>query len=181
MAFYAKHSLGLPEAATTFLFAAVFLVALPSVFLWGRLSQVLGGKRAWRLAHLLMGLSALLLFLPQSLLPAVLVGALVGIGFAGVRVTGEVIMAKVIDLDAEKTGTRREGAYYSLVGLLGRVSGALVGLAFALLGPLFGYVSGENPGPNPGLAFRFLISVVPGVAILLAYLLTALFPHEVRE
>lgn len=55
-------------------------------------------------------------------------------------------MAKVIDLDAEKTGTRREGAYYSLVGLLGRASGALVGLAFALLGPLFGYVSGENPG-----------------------------------
>lgn len=74
MAFYAKHSLGLPEAATTFLFAAVFLVALPSVFLWGRLAQALGGKRAWRLAHLLMGLAAFLLFLPQSLLPALLVG-----------------------------------------------------------------------------------------------------------
>ncbi|RTH40075.1 hypothetical protein CSW37_00880 [Thermus scotoductus] len=78
----------------------------------------------------------------------------------------------------EKEGFLR---VYSLVGLLGRVSGALVGLSFALLGPLFGYVSGENPGPNPGLAFRFLISVVPGVAILLAYLLTAFFPHEVRE
>ncbi len=181
MAFYAKHSLGLPEAATTFLFAAVFLVALPSVFLWGWLARTLGGKRAWRLAHLLMGLAALFLFLPQSLLPAILAGALVGVGFAGVRVTGEVVMAKVIDLDAERTGTRREGAYYSLVGLLGRASGALVGLAFALLGPLFGYVSGENPGPNPGLAFRFLVAVIPGVAILMAYFLTALFPHEVRE
>jgi len=181
MAFYAKYSLGLPEGATTFLFAAVFLVALPSAFLWGRLAQRLGGKRAWRLAHLLMGSSALLLFLAQGLLPALLVGALVGAGFAGVRVTGEVVMAKVIDLDAERTGTRREGAYYSLVGLLGRASGALVGLSFALLTPLFGYVSGENPGPNPGLAFRFLISVVPGVAILLAYLLTAFFPHEVKE
>lgn len=181
MAFYAKHSLGLPETATTFLFAAVFLVALPSVFLWGRLAQALGGKRAWRLAHLLMGLAVFLLFLPQSLLPALLVGALVGVGFAGVRVTGEVVMAKVIDLDAERTGTRREGAYYSLVGLLGRASGALVGLSFALLGPLFGYVSGENPGPNPGLAFRFLVAAIPGVAILLAYFLTALFPHEVRE
>ncbi|WP_038057750.1 MFS transporter [Thermus amyloliquefaciens] len=181
MAFYAKHSLGLPEAATAFLFAAVFLVALPSVFLWGRLAGALGGKRAWRLAHLLMGLAALLLFLPQSLFPALLVGALVGVGFAGVRVTGEVVMAKVIDLDAERTGTRREGAYYSLVGLLGRASGALVGLAFALLGPLFGYVSGEEPGPNPGLAFRFLVAVIPGAAILLAYLLAALFPHEVRE
>lgn len=181
MAFYAKHSLGLPEAATSLLFAAVFLVALPSVFLWGRMARRLGGKRAWRLAHLVMGLAALLLFLPQGLGSALVVGALVGVGFAGVRVTGEVVMAKVIDLDAERTGTRREGAYYSLVGLLGRASGALVGLAFALLGPLFGYVSGENPGPNPGLAFRFLVSVVPGVAILLAYLLAALFPHEVRE
>lgn len=181
MAFYAKHSLGLPEAATAFLFAAVFLVALPSVFLWGWLARALGGKRAWRLAHLLMGLAAFLLFLPQALLPALLVGALVGVGFAGVRVTGEVVMAKVIDLDAERTGTRREGAYYSLVSLMGRLSGAMVGLAFALLGPLFGYVSGENPGPNPGLAFRFLVSVVPGVAILLAYGLAALFPHEVRE
>lgn len=181
MAFYAKYSLGLPEAATTLLFAAVFLVALPSVFLWGWLARALGGKRAWRLAHLLMGLAAFVLFLPQALLPALLVGALVGVGFAGVRVTGEVVMAKVIDLDAEKTGTRREGAYYSLVGLMGRLSGAMVGLAFALLGPLFGYVSGENPGPNPGLAFRFLVSVVPGVAILLAYGLAALFPHEVRE
>ncbi|RTG96845.1 MFS transporter, partial [Thermus scotoductus] len=101
--------------------------------------------------------------------------------FAGVRVTGEVVMAKVIDLDAERTGTRREGAYYSLVGLFGRASGALVGLSFALLGPLFGYVSGENPGPNPGLAFRFLVAVIPGVAILLAYFLAALFPHEIKE
>ena len=79
---------------------------------------------AWRLAHLLMGLSALLLFLPQGLPAALLAGALVGAGFAGVRVTGEVVMAKVIDLDAERTETHREGAYYSLVGLLGRAAGA---------------------------------------------------------
>ena len=179
--FYAKHALGLEEGATTFLFAAVFLAALPSALLWGRLAGAWGGKRAWRLAHLLMGLSALLLFLPQGLPAALLAGALVGAGFAGVRVTGEVVMAKVIDLDVERTETRREGAYYSLVGLLGRAAGALVGLAFALLTPLFGYVSGENPGPNPEAAFRFLVAVVPGTAILLAYALTALFPHEVKE
>ncbi|WP_172957248.1 MFS transporter, partial [Thermus scotoductus] len=98
-----------------------------------------------------------------------------------VRVSGGVVMAKVLYRNAERTGTRREGAYYSLVGLFGRASGALVGLSFALLGPLFGYVSGENPGPNPGLAFRFLVAVIPGVAILLAYFLAALFPHEIKE
>ncbi len=31
------------------------------------------------------------------------------------------------------------------------------------------------------MAFRFLVAVIPGVAILMAYFLTALFPHEIRE
>jgi GPH family glycoside/pentoside/hexuronide:cation symporter len=127
-----------------------------------------------------MGLSALLLFLPQGLPAALLAGALVGAGFAGVRVTGEVVMAKVIDLDAERTETHREGAYYSLVGLLGRAAGALVGLAFALLTPLFGYVSGENPGPNPEAAFRFLMAVPPFAASLLALALAARFPYGAK-
>lgn len=172
LAFFYLEKLGLS--------AAFYALARTVYAFWDAINDPLFGHLSDR-TKTRLGLAALLLFLPQSLIPAILVGALVGVGFAGVRVTGEVVMAKVIDLDAERTGTRREGAYYSLVGLLGRVSGALVGLAFALLGPLFGYVSGENPGPNPGLAFRFLISVVPGVAILLAYLLTAFFPHEVRE
>lgn len=181
MAFYAKYSLGLPEGTVTLLFAAVFLVALPSVFFWGKVVAWVGGKRAWQVALLLMSMAALALFLPHSLLAALGVGAFVGIGFAGVRVAGEVIMAKLIDVDAARTDTRREGAYYSLVGLLGRLAGALVGLSFALLGPLFGYVSGENPGPNADLAFRFLVAVIPGSAILMAFFLAALFPYEVRD
>jgi GPH family glycoside/pentoside/hexuronide:cation symporter len=42
----------------------------------------------------------------------------------------------------------------------------------ALLGVLFGYVSGENPGPQPGIAFRFLIGAVPLVFLVLALVLS---------
>jgi GPH family glycoside/pentoside/hexuronide:cation symporter len=41
----------------------------------------------------------------------------------------------------------------------------------ALLGVLFGYVSGEDPGPDPANAFRFLISVFPFVCLVLAWTL----------
>ena len=34
-------------------------------------------------------------------------------------------------------------------------------LGLALLGVLFGYVSGAEPGPRPGNSFRFLIGAVP--------------------
>ncbi len=40
-----------------------------------------------------------------------------------------------------------------------------------ILGVLFGYVSGENPGPDPENAFRFLISVFPFVCLVLAWIL----------
>jgi Na+/melibiose symporter-like transporter len=43
--------------------------------------------------------------------------------------------------------------------------------ALALIGALFGYVSGENPGPDPANAFRFLLSVFPFVCMVLGWVL----------
>jgi GPH family glycoside/pentoside/hexuronide:cation symporter len=42
----------------------------------------------------------------------------------------------------------------------------------------FGYVSGDDPGPEPGNAFRFLISVLPAVFVTLALLLSRWLPFE---
>lgn len=39
-------------------------------------------------------------------------GLLIGVGFGGVLVLGDVLLAEVIDRDAEETGRRREGVYF---------------------------------------------------------------------
>ena len=70
-------------------------------------------------------------------------------------------MATIVDRSLARTGHRREGAYYSLLRVFGKLSKVLEAGALALLGVLFGYVSGENPGPQPGNAFRFLIGAFP--------------------
>ncbi|BDB11229.1 hypothetical protein TthTMY_09680 [Thermus thermophilus] len=41
-------------------------------------------------------------------------------------------------------------------------------------------MSGENPGPNPEAAFRFLMAVPPFAASLLALALAARFPYGTR-
>jgi GPH family glycoside/pentoside/hexuronide:cation symporter len=79
------------------------------------------------------------------------------------------------------TGQRREGVYYSLLRVIGKLSKILESLALVLLGVLFGYVSGENPGPQPENAFRFLISVFPLVFMVIAWLMSRKFSFETKS
>jgi GPH family glycoside/pentoside/hexuronide:cation symporter len=82
------------------------------------------------------------------------------------------IVATMVDRSLARTGHRREGAYYSLLRVFGKLSKVLEAGALALLGVLFGYVSGAQPGPQPGNAFRFLIGVLPFVFTILALVLS---------
>lgn len=181
MGFYAKYTLGLDGLQTSLLFLAVFLMAIPTVALWSRLSRRWGGKRAWLAALATLVVASLLLALGTNLWTGLVAGGIFGLGMSGVLVMGEVILAWVIDQDAERTGRRREGIYYAVNGFVTRISGALQGLAFGLLPILFGYVSGDQPGPMPHHAFRFFMSAYPFLACGIALVIARHFPSEVRE
>lgn len=91
------------------------------------------------------------------------------------------MIADVIDDDAARTGERREGAYFSVHGFIVRLGGLLVAAAITVSGALYGYSSGDHPGPNPGGAFRFLMTVVPCVAVALAVLVGRTYPRNLRS
>jgi GPH family glycoside/pentoside/hexuronide:cation symporter len=88
------------------------------------------------------------------------------------------ILAGLVDQSLERTGRRQEGVYYSLNSFIGRLSKLLEALALVLLSVFFGYVSGEDPGPNPDDAFRFLMGVFPFICLLAAWLLARRLPIE---
>lgn len=180
MTFYAKYTLGLDATMTTVLFGTVFLVAIPTVALWSWLCRTRGGKRAWLASLATLVAASALLALGRDLWTGLLAGAAFGAGMSGVLVTTEVILAWVIDQDAERTGRRREGVYYAVNGFVTRISGALQGLAWGLLPLLFGYVSGDQPGPMPHHAFRFFMSAYPLIACTVALLMARRFPSPVR-
>jgi GPH family glycoside/pentoside/hexuronide:cation symporter len=65
--------------------------------------------------------------------------------------------------------------------VIGKFSKILESLALVLIGLLFGYVSGESPGPQPENAFRFLMSVFPLVFTILAWIIASRLSFETRE
>jgi GPH family glycoside/pentoside/hexuronide:cation symporter len=96
----------------------------------------------------------------------------------GIQVCRIIIMADFVDQNLKRTGHRREGIFFSLFHVIGKFSKIVEALALVLLSLLFGYVSGENPGPQPGNAFRFLMSVFPLIFAIIAWLIAGKLSFE---
>jgi GPH family glycoside/pentoside/hexuronide:cation symporter len=175
--FYAKYALHIPENQVSILLASVFVSIIPLVAVWYAIVRKLGGLRSWQLALAVYGLSAVPLWFGQNLGGGVAAGIVVGFGMAGFLVTPAVLSGRIIDLDAERTGRRREGIYTAVGGFITRSSGLISALAFWVVGTIFGYVSGDEPGPRPETTFRVLISVVPLILLAISFV-TSLFMKD---
>ncbi len=170
--FYAIYVLGIPDAEVTLLMAAVFVSVIPLVFVWYAVVRRLGAVRSWRWAFACYACSVIPLWFAEGLAGGILAGVIVGFGLAGFLVTPPVVSGQIIDRDAEQTGRRREGIYTAVAGFITRSSGFLSALAFFVVSVIFGYESGEQPGPNPEGAFRFLICVIPFTLLMISFILS---------
>ena len=174
--FYAKYVLAIPESQVSLLLASIFVSVIPFVSVWYWIVRKLGGVPAWRIALAVYGLSVIPLWFAHGLGGGIAAGIATGFGLAGYLVTPAVLSGQIIDRDAEKTGRRREGVYTAVSGFITRSSGLISALAFWIVGMIFGYVSGENPGPNPEATFRYLTSVVPFCLLAVSFAVSLFFP-----
>lgn len=159
--FYAKYVLKISEAHVSILLASVFVSVIPLVFVWYWIIRRMDGVKAWRVSLIVYALSVTPLWFGTDLISGIIAGIAVGFGLAGFLVTPAMVSGRIIDEDAEITGLRREGIYTAVAGFITRSSGLISALAFFIVGLIFGYESGDRPGPNPELTFRYLISAVP--------------------
>lgn len=179
--FWVKYTLQASPQVTSLIFAIVFITAILSIPIWGRFVRILGIKRAWLWTVAVMSASAMIIGLASNLVLGAIGAAVAGASLGGLKVCREIIVANFVDRNLESTGHRREGIYYSLLRVIGKLSKLLESLALVLLGLIFGYVSGENPGPQPENAFRFLMSVFPLVFTIIAWLIASRLSFENKQ
>lgn len=179
--FWVKYTLQASPQVTSLIFAIVFITAILSIPIWGRFVRILGIKRAWLWTVAVMSASAMIIGLASNLVIGAIGAAVAGASLGGLKVCREIIVANFVDRNLESTGHRREGIYYSLLRVIGKLSKLLESLALVLLGLIFGYVSGENPGPQPENAFRFLMSVFPLVFTIIAWLIASRLSFENKQ
>ena len=169
MTFFAKYTLGISNTQTTFLFAAVLLIAIGCVAIWAFLVKKFSLMPVWRAALITLALMFIPLYFANSLVTGIIFSALVGFGFAGVITTMDLIGAKIMDEDTQKHNLRREGIIANALGFMNRLSGFFTSVGFLLVFKLYGYESGLNPGPHPDQAARFLLTVFPPILMLISF------------
>lgn len=168
--FFVKYTLGLEGMANTILLGVVLLLAMGGVALWAMAVRRIGLMPTWRLALIILALSFVPLYFVRGLAGAAIACIGVGIGFAGAITTMDLIGARIMDEDTRTYGLRREGIYSSTMGFMNRLSGLFTSLAFLLVGRLYGFESGDVPGPSPDAAARFLMVIFPFAVMLFSAL-----------
>ena len=161
--FYADYKLGISSLQQTILFATVLLIAIGSVAVWAALVRKYALIPVWRAALIALTLAFIPLYFANTFVLAIICSALVGFGFAGEITTMDLVHAKIMDEDRLKHDVRREGIISNALGFMNRLNGLFTSLAFLLITRFFGFVSGDQPGPNPDQASLFLLTVFPFV------------------
>jgi len=169
MPFFVKYALNLSGSETTFLLAAVLLIAIGCVAVWARWVKKYSLMPVWRASLLALAVAFIPLYFANSLISGILCSALVGFGFAGVITTMDLIGAKIMDEDTQKHNLRREGIISNALGFMNRLNGLFTSVAFYLVFILYKYESGTNPGPQPDQAARFLLTIFPPVLMVISF------------
>jgi glycoside/pentoside/hexuronide:cation symporter, GPH family len=181
MPFFAKYALGISDGQTTFLFAAVLLIAIGCVAVWARLVKRFTLMPVWRAALVALALAFIPLNFANTLLTGVIFSALVGFGFAGVITTMDLIGARIMDEDTRKHNVRREGIISNALGFMNRLNGLFTSAAFLLVFKLFAFESGKNTGPHPDQAARFLIAVFPPILMVISFVFSFFIDFKESE
>ena len=178
MPFFVKYALGLSESQTTFLFAAVLLIAIGCVAIWARWVKKYSLIPVWRASLIILAIAFIPLYFANSLITGIICSALVGFGFAGVITTMDLIGAKIIDEDTQKHNLRREGIISNALGFMNRMNGLFTSLAFYLVYFLYKYESGASPGPQPDQAARFLLTIFPPILMVISFVFSFFIDFE---
>ncbi|MDF2628909.1 MAG: major facilitator superfamily 1 [Symbiobacteriaceae bacterium] len=175
--FYAKYVLGADSFMTTMLLGIIFVMALPLVGMWGRLTIRWGPRTTMMVAAALFGLLLIPFAFVEGVVGGLVTAAMVAIGLSGLLVLFDIFIADIVDEDELKTGVRREGMYFGIHGLMIRLGISLQALITGQVLSRTGYSADLTVQPAGALTgLRLLMTVVPIAAIALAIVAIWLYP-----
>jgi len=135
-------------------------------------------KKVYFLMLLMTGLSFILFFfIGWNFISAIIGMILLGIGFSGYFMTGQLVIADVIDYDEIRTKKRRETSYSGVNALLTKPAVSIAPWLFLSIIALFGFdneATTQTPTAQLGIMIGF--TIIPAIFILLAALFIKFFP-----
>ncbi len=176
--YYYKYLIG-NESAVTLAMITLLVMTMLTIPLWVWLCKKVGKKQAY-IGGMTLTLAAVLVFAfaadKLGSVPALILMALAGIGFASHYVAPWAIVPDTIEYGYAETGKRQEGVYYSVWTFVIALGGALAGFLVGQGLELFGYIPDVEQTTRSLTGIRLLIGVLPGIIILFGNLALAFYP-----
>ncbi len=152
--------------------------------IWPSLSRRFGKRRVWLVACSISALAVGALFLPSPEGGVAAVIALIAItgASAGASSTiGVSIRADVIDYDEDRTGERKEGAYFAIFGVAAKAAFGLAVLVVGVALDVSGFAPNVAQGGATILVVRVLLGLIPCALLIGAVALMFSFRLDERE
>jgi glycoside/pentoside/hexuronide:cation symporter, GPH family len=182
MPFFVKYSLHTDSTQGSLALGAAFITAALALPAWRKLAIRLGARGTLLAANAWMCAATATLLLVPNIQWAMVVAVLIGLGFSGLILMGDVVLSDVIDEDQLRTGTRREGMYFGTISTITSLSGILTGLLFGLTSQLSGYQPVLETQPaSVGAGFRLMLALTPALASGIAVLALLAYPLHGRR
>ncbi|CAM4012665.1 MFS transporter [Paenibacillus alkaliterrae] len=174
--FFTKYVLQAAEDSNTFLLGAIFIAAIPCVYVWGRLVQKWGPRRTVIYAVSIYAAAMIPFLFVANVTAAVAAAAVIGIGLAGLLVLLDVLLSEIIDEDEQRTNVRREGMYFGMNGFIVKWGVSLQAVVLGVILEATGYVKDAVQTEAAEWGIRSMLSVIPFLALIIALIFFYLYP-----
>lgn len=153
----------------TFMLGAMFVVAIPMVYVWSTITNHIGPRNAVITAGLIFAASLIGFWFVSTSTFAIIWAGVIGLSLAGLMILLDVLLSDVIDEDHVKTGAPREGMYFGVQGFIVRWGVSLNAILTTVVLNHTHYVAGaKQQAAGVGVGIHFLLSFAPMVSVLLA-------------
>ncbi len=168
------------EAQSDMIMGTVFISALISLPFWVWASRRWDKRIAYVIGMVFFSAVMILMILIDpgwDVSVLYLLAALAGIGVGAMDVLPWAMIPDAIEWDEVRTGKRHEGAFYSMVTLIGKIDGSLAVPAMLLVMGWSGFSPNAAVQPqNALLAIRMMTGPAPSVFLVLGILFALLYP-----
>ncbi len=162
------------ELQNSIFLGVAFIMALPAMPVWTWLAKRWG---AWKATRLACGITAVLLiyfFWAYDFYTGVIGTVIFGLSMAGLLMLPDLLIADIVDADELTTGSRREGLYFGMNGLIIRFAFTIQGIITAVILQSSGYLPASDTvlypvQPDSAVSgLRWMMAGFPALALLLS-------------
>jgi len=156
----------------TYILLGYIVAGILSVPIWWKIALKKGNnKTVFIIGGLIWGLASIPFLFITTVLAAIILAIILGIGMIGFWLMLNPIISDVIDEAISESGIRQEGVYMGVRTFFGRIAIMLQAIIFALVHIFTGFTPGSaTQSPTAIFGLRLQMSVIPAIIMIIGIL-----------